>query len=203
MKASPRVSPRYVDDTEIALLGDSGTIISHQAAMAANRGVSPPIPALREAGYTIALGTDNNNNDMFAVTKVALLTEHIRRNDEHPGLLPQPEDILADAAQGGARTVQRGELLGSLEVGKKADLIVLDTQKAHLVPAGRILSAWIHNGQPSDVESVMVDGQFIMRNHKVLTMDEDSIIAEADTVGRRIWNQVLKAGPLTLPGRSR
>ena len=197
------MSLRYVDDTEIALLGDSGTIISHQAAMAANRGVSPPIPALREAGYTIALGTDNNNNDMFAVTKVALLTEHIRRNDEHPGLLPQPEDILADAAQGGARTVQRGELLGSLEVGKKTNLIVLDTQKAHLVPAGRSLSAWIHNGQPSDVESVMVDGQFIMRNHKVLTMDEDSIIAEADTVGRRIWNQVLKAGPLTLPGRSR
>ena len=68
---------------------------------------------------------------------------------------------------------------------------------------GAYLSAWIHNGQPSDVESVIVDGQFIMRNHKVLTMDEDSIIAEADTVGRRIWNQVLKAGPLTLPGRSR
>ena len=171
--------------------------------MAANRGVSPPIPALREAGYTIALGTDNNNNDMFAVTKVALLTEHIRRNDEHPGLLPQPEDILEDAAQGGARAVEQGELLGSLDVGKEAGLIVLNTQKAHLLPAGRILPAWIHNGQPSDVESVMVDGQFIMRNHKVLTMDEDSIIAEADTVGRRIWNQVLKAGSLTLPGRSR
>ena len=53
---------RYVDDAEIALLGNSGTIISHQAAMAANRGVSLPIPALREAGCTIALGTDNNNN---------------------------------------------------------------------------------------------------------------------------------------------
>ena len=135
MKASPRVSSRYVYDTEIALLGDSGTIISHQAAMAANRGGSPPIPALREAGCTIALGTDNNNNDMFAVMKVALSTEHIRRNDEHPGLLPQPEDILEDAAQ------------------------------------------------PSDVESVMVDGQFIMRNHKVLTMDEDSIIAKPTRLG--------------------
>ena len=193
---------RYVDDTEIKLLGDSATTISHQAAMASNRGVSPPIPALREAGCTIALGTDNNNNDMFAVMKVALLTERIRRNDEHPGLLPQPEDILEDAVKGGARAVHQEKLLGSLEVGKKADLIVLDTQKAHLVPAGRILSAWIHNGQPSDVESVMVDGQFIMRDHKVLTMDEDSVIAEADKVGRRIWSQVLEASPLTLPGRS-
>ena len=91
-----------------------------------------------------------------------------------PGLRPQPEDMLEDATQGGARAVRQGTRLGSLEVGKKADLIVLDTQRAHLVPAGRIVSAWIHNGQPSDIESVMVDGQFIMRNRKVLTMDEDA-----------------------------
>jgi 5-methylthioadenosine/S-adenosylhomocysteine deaminase len=194
---------RYVDDADIALLGRSGTIISHQAAMAANRGVIPPIPALRAAGCPIANGTDNNTNDMFEVMRVALLTERIRRDDANPGLRPQPEDMLEDATQGGARAVRQGKLLGSLEVGKKADLIVLDTQRAHLVPAGRIVSAWIHNGQPSDIESVMVDGQFIMRNRKVLTMDEDSIIAEADKVGRRIWNQVQAAGPITPPGRSR
>jgi 5-methylthioadenosine/S-adenosylhomocysteine deaminase len=88
-------------------------------------------------------------------------------------------------------------------VGKKADLIVLDTQRAHLVPAGRIVSAWIHNGQPSDIESVMVDGQSIMRNRRVLTMDEDRVIAEADRVGRRIWDQVRAAGPITVPGRPR
>ena len=99
--------------------------------------------------------------------------------------------------------MNQAKLLGSLEVGKKADLIVLDTLRAHLVPAGRIVSAWIHNGQPSDIESSMVDGQFIMRNRKVLTLDDDSIIAEADKVGRRIWNRVLEAGPLLLPGRPR
>ena len=135
--------------------------------------------------------------------RIALLTERISRNDANPGLQPQPEDMLEDATQGGARAVQQAKLLGSLEVGKKADLIVLDTQLAHLVPAGRIVSAWIHNGQPSDIESSMVDGQFVMRNRKVLTMDEDSIIAEANKVGRRIWNRVLEAGPVTVPGRSR
>jgi 5-methylthioadenosine/S-adenosylhomocysteine deaminase len=194
---------RYVDEAEIALLGRSGTIVTHQAAMAANRGVIPPIPALRQAGCPIANGTDNNTNDMFEVMRVALLTERIRRNDEIPGLRPQPEDVLEDATQGGARAVRQGKLLGSLEVGKKADLIVLDTRRPHLVPAGRIVSAWIHNGQPADIEAVMVDGQFIMRNRKVLTMDEDAIINEADAVGRRIWHQVLAAGPLPLPGRSR
>jgi len=194
---------RYVDDADIALLGKSGTIISHQANMAANRGVIPPIARLREAGCPIANGTDNNTNDLFGVIKVALLTERISRNDPLPGTRPQPEDVLEDATQGGARAVHQQNLLGSLEVGKKADLIVLDTLRAHLVPAGRIVSAWIHNGQPSDIESVMVDGQFIMRNRKVLTMDEDSAIAEADKVGRRIWKQVQAAGPLAVPGRPR
>jgi cytosine/adenosine deaminase-related metal-dependent hydrolase len=189
---------RYVDDADIALLGRSGTIISHQAAMAANRGVIPPIPALRAAGCPIALGTDNNTNDVFEVMRVALLTERIRRDDANPGVQPQPEDILADATQGGARAVQ-GKLLGSLEVGKKADLLVVDTLRAHLVPAGRIVSALIHSGHPSDIESVMVDGQFVMRKGKVLTMDEDSVIREADAVGRRIWSKVLEAGPLTVP----
>jgi len=193
---------RYVDDSEIALLGHSGTIISHQAAMAANRGVIPPIPALREAGCPIANGTDNNTSDMLEVMRIALVTERIRRNDPFPGVRPQPEDMLEDATNGGARAV-RQKLAGSLEIGKKADLIVLDTLRAHLVPAGRILSAWVHNGQPSDIESVMVDGQFIMRNRKILTVDEGSIIEEADRVGRRVWSRVLAAGPLTLPGRPR
>ena len=135
--------------------------------------------------------------------RIALLTERIRRDDANPGLRPQPEDVLEDATLGGARAVQHRQTLGSLEVGKKADLLVVDTRRAYLVPAGRIVSAWIHNGQPSDIESVMVDGQFIMRNRKVLTMDEDRIVAEADKVGRRIWKQVQAAGAVAVPGRSR
>ena len=190
---------RYVDEGDIALLGRTGTIVSHQAGMAANRGVIPPIPALRAAGCPIANGTDNNTNDSFEVMRIALLTERIRRDDEFPGVQPQPEDILADATQGGARAVRQSQALGVLDVGRKADLLVVDRLRAHLVPAGRFISAWIHNGQPSDIESVMVDGQFVMRNGKVLTMDEASVIAEADKVGRRIWDQVRAAGPITVP----
>jgi len=191
---------RYVDDNEISMLGKTKTAISHQASMAANRGVSPPIPALRDAGCLICLGTDNNNNDMFAVMKVAMLTERIRRNDEHPGMMPQPEDILQDAARGGALALGRDDI-GLIEVGKKADIIVLNSQQAHLVPSGRILSAWLHNGSPGDVESVMVDGEFIMRDHKILTVDEESLIAEASKVGKRIWGEVEKQNPVVPPGR--
>ena len=190
---------RYVDAADIALLGRTRTMVTHQAAMAANRGVIPPIPALRAAGCPIALGTDNNTNDLFEVMRVALLTERIKRDDANPGTQPQPEDTLADATQGGARAVRQGAQLGSLETGKKADLLVLDTRRAHLVPAMRIVSAWIHNGQPSDIESVLIDGRFVMRNRKILTVDEDAIVAEADRVGRRVWGQVLAAGAVRVP----
>jgi cytosine/adenosine deaminase-related metal-dependent hydrolase len=187
---------RYVDAGEIALLGKSRTIISHQANMAANRGVIPPIPQLREAGCPIALGTDNNTNDVFEVMRIALLTERIRRTDAFPGVRPQPEDILADATEGGSRAVNQQKTIGSLEVGKKADLFVLNTLKPYLVPAGRLVSAVIHGGHPSDIESVMVDGEFIMRDNKVLTLDEPALLREADAVGKRIWSQV---GPVSVP----
>jgi len=95
--------------------------------------------------------------------------------------------------------VQQQDLLGTLEEGKIADILIVDTQRAHLVPAGRILSALIHSGHPNDIESIMIDGQFVMRDRRILTMDEDSIIREADAVGRRIWSRVLEDGPVTVP----
>ena len=190
---------RYCDASEIAALGRSRTIITHQAAMAANRGVNPPINRLREAGCTIALGTDNNHADMLHVMKTAISLERIQRDDDFPGMLPQPEDMLADASSGGAAAVNQATSLGSLEVGKKADLLVLDTFKPHLSPSGRILSAWIHNGQPSDIESVMVDGRFVMRDHRVLTLDEDAIMEEAYRIGERVWGRILRDGPLPVP----
>ncbi|MCP5356556.1 MAG: amidohydrolase family protein [Pseudomonadales bacterium] len=190
---------RYCDATEIEALGRTRTIISHQAAMAANRGVNPPITALRAAGCTIANGTDNNNNDMLHVMKTAISLERIQRNDEIPGTLPQPEDMLADACGGGSQAVNQASAIGSLEVGKKADLLVLDRMKPHLTPSGRFLSVWIHNGQPSDIESVMVDGEFIMRDHKILTVDEAAIMEEVFRISERVWGRMLQDGPLPLP----
>ncbi len=195
---------RYMEPGDFAILGKSGAMVSHQAPMAADRGANTPIPELRAAGIPIVYGSDNNTNDIFEVMRVAMLSERLRRgNDPVPGLHPQPEDVFEDCTKTGTRAIRQEKALGSLEIGKTADLIVLDTQRAHLVPCGRILSAWIHNGQPSDIESVMVDGAFVMRSRKVLTMDEAAIIAEADKVGKRIWGQVKAAGPIPIPGRPR
>lgn len=190
---------RYCDAIEIDALANQRTIITHQAAMAANRGVNPPITALREAGCTIALGTDNNNTDMLHVMKTAISLERIQRNDEIPGTLPQPEDMLADACTGGSQAVNQAGDIGSLEVGKKADLLVLDMMKPHLIPSGRILSAWIHNGQTSDIESVMIDGRFVIRDHELLTLNEAELLEEAYRIGERVWSRILENGELPLP----
>lgn len=183
---------RYVDASEIALLGNARTIVTHQAGMAARRAVIPPIPALRAAGCPIAMGTDNNSQDMLEVMRLGLVTERIIRDD---GTQPQPEDVLQETTRGGAYALRKQGEIGSLEVGKKADLLVVDTQRPHLVPRLRIVSAWIHNGQAGDIESVMVNGTFLMRHHTVLTMDEASLVQEADTIGRRAWNQLLERYP--------
>jgi 5-methylthioadenosine/S-adenosylhomocysteine deaminase len=196
---------RYLSDEDIALLGKHHCVISHQANMAGNRGVIPPIAKLRAAGAVIANGTDNNTNDVFQVMRIALVTERISRTgDIKPGLRPQPEDMLADATMGGAAAVNQEKTIGSLTVGKKADLFVFNYMKPNMVPYGRIISAVVHCGQSSDVESTMVDGQFLMRNNKVLTMDEPALVAEADKVGRRVWKQVIeKSGPVKFPREPR
>lgn len=195
---------RYVDAADIALLAKTGTMVTHQAGMAANRGAATPMPALRAAGVGIAYGTDNNTTDMFSVLRTSMLVERIQRGDDPiPGMNPQPEDVLEDATLGSARAVRQQAVTGSLEVGKKADLLVLDTQRIHLVPAVRILSAWIHNGQPSDIETVMIDGRFVMRDRRMLTIDEPALIAEADQVSKRVWAKVQESGPIAVPGRPR
>jgi cytosine/adenosine deaminase-related metal-dependent hydrolase len=71
------------------------------------------------------------------------------------------------------------------------------------VPPGRILSAIVHSGHSSDIDSVMVDGRFLMRGNTVLTMDEAAIVREADAVGRRIWSKVKGAGPIPVPREPR
>ncbi len=75
----------------------------------------------------------------------------------------------------------------------------MDTLRPHLVPAGRILSAIIHSGHTGDIESSMVGGRFLMRDHQVLSMDAEAIVREADAVGRRVWTAVEEAGPVRVP----
>ena len=183
---------RFLAPSEISLLGTTRSNVSHQPAMAARRAVIPPIPALRHAGCTIGMGTDNNTQDMVEVMRTGLFTERIIRDD---GMNPQPEDILMMTTMGSASAIGMDDQIGSLEVGKKADLFIIDMMRSTLVPTNRIVSAFVHNGQPNDIESVIVDGEFVLKNGKFLNLDEQSIIREADAIGRNVWTRLLQKYP--------
>jgi 5-methylthioadenosine/S-adenosylhomocysteine deaminase len=183
---------RFMTPSEVARLGQCRCYVSHNAAMAARRAAAPPIQALAASGCTIAMGSDNMAEDMVEVMRAGLFMERVMRQDAQS---PQPEDVLEWAARNGARALGLGEITGSLEVGKKADLFVVDARKPHLVPALRIVSAFVHNGQGADVEAVMVDGRWIMRDRKILTLDEADIVARAEAIGQRVWRQLVEKYP--------
>ena len=183
---------RFLSPAEVALLGRSRASVSHNAAMAARRAAAPPIQALAAAGCTIAMGSDNMAHDMVEVMRTGLFMERVARQDAQQ---PQPEDVLEWATRHGAAALGLGAIAGSLEVGKKADLIVIDARRPHLVPTMRIVSGFVHNGQAADVASVMVDGRWLMRDGRVLTIDEGDVVARAEEIGQRVWRQLVERYP--------
>ena len=90
--------------------------------------------------------------------------------------------------------------VGSLEPGQKADLFMINLRRAHLVPSLRVVSAFVHNGQPADIEDVMVDGQWLMREGKVLTISEGDLIRQAEQIGHDVWQRLVQQFPsISLP----
>ena len=183
---------RFIHPLEIELLGQSRAFVSYNAAIAARRGFAAPIQALEAAGCTMAMGSDNMAEDMVEVMRTGLFLERVARQD---GQSPQPEDVLEWATRNGAHALSLGERAGSLEVGKQADLVVVNCRRANLVPTLRIVSAFVHNGQARDVESVMVAGQWLMRDGRVLTIDEDDIVTRAEEIGHRAWGDLVVRYP--------
>ncbi len=183
---------RYVNSSETALLGQAGVGVSNNAAIAARRGAAAPVKELQAAGCRIGMGSDNMAEDMVEVMRAGLFLERVRRNDQ---MDPQPEDVLEWATQGGANILGLGSDTGSLEAGKKADLFLIDMMRPHLVPTLRIVSSFVHNGQPADVTSVMVDGEWVMRDGKALTIDEPDIVRRAEEIGHSVWNRVVSRYP--------
>ncbi len=176
---------RCMEAREEKILGDARAIVAFNAAIAARRGLSPRIEPLESQGCTITMGSDNMAEDMVEVMRTGLFMERIRRAD---GRQPTPEQALRWASRNGYRAFGMPDG-GWLAPGNKADLVVVDTRRAHLVPMLRAVSNFVHNGQARDVQSVMVDGHWLMRDGTVLTMDEPAILAEAQRVANAAWSR--------------
>jgi cytosine/adenosine deaminase-related metal-dependent hydrolase len=137
------------------------------------------------------LGTDEFAQDMVEVMRLSLLLERVRRGDSQA---PMPRDAWTWASRNGYRSIGMDDA-GSIAVGNRADLMMINTRKAHLIPTLRIASAFVHQGQASDVESVMVDGRWIMKDHRILNLDEDALLEKAERLGRIAWRRSLTNSP--------
>jgi 5-methylthioadenosine/S-adenosylhomocysteine deaminase len=182
---------RCMTAAEERTLGAAGAAVAFNSAIAARRGLSPRADELERAGCLVTLGTDNMAEDMVEVMRTALFMERVRRQD---GRRPAPEDVLRWATRNGYRALGVADG-GWLAPGNRADLIVVDLRRPHLTPALRVVSDFVHNGQASDVESVMVDGRWIMRDRRVLTLDEGAIVDGAERVARAAWTRLFAERP--------
>jgi 5-methylthioadenosine/S-adenosylhomocysteine deaminase len=182
---------RCMTTDEEATLGAARAAVAVNPAIAARRGLAARVDYLERAGCLITLGTDNMAEDMVEVVRTALFMERVRRGD---GRRPTPEEALTWATRNGYRALGVPDG-GWLAPGNRADLIVVDFRRPHLTPALRPVSCFVHQGQAGDVEAVMVDGRWIMRDRRVLTLDEPAIVAEADRVARAAWARLFAERP--------
>jgi 5-methylthioadenosine/S-adenosylhomocysteine deaminase len=182
---------RCMTGDEERILGASGAVVAVNPAIAARRGLAARIDELERAGCLVTLGTDNMAEDMVEVVRTAMFMERVRRQD---GRHPTPEDALVWATRNGYRALGIPDG-GWLAPGNRADLILVDLRKPHLTPALRVVSCFVHQGLASDVEAVMVDGRWIMRDGRVLTIDEPELVAEADRIARAAWRRLFERRP--------
>jgi len=136
---------------------------------------------LTDLGVNVGLGTDgpasNNTLDMFETVKIATLLQKLVYLN--PKILPVYE-VLRMATLNGAEALRLGKSIGSLEVGKKADVILVDLSKPHLRPLHNVGASVVYSAHGSDVDTVIVDGKIVMENRLVKTLDEQAIMEKAE-----------------------
>ena len=171
----------WINDDEIALLDRRGVGVSNnpESNMKLASGTAP-VMKYRKAGVNVGIGTDgaasNNDLDMFEAMRQTAFQQKLVSMD--PTAISAAE-ALEMATLGGARALGRGQHLGSLEPGKLADLIIVGMSKARQQPLFEPMSQIVYASRGDDVETTIVNGKVLMRDRKVLTMDEAAVLRDA------------------------
>ena len=150
-----------------------------------------PIPKLIEKGVCVAIGTDgcasNNNLDMFLEIDTAAKLHKVSTGD--PTVM-DAKTVLKMCTIDSARSLGLSDSIGSLEPGKKADLIVIDTQKPHLTPMYQPESHLVYAARGSDVDSVIINGKIVMENRKLNFMDIEAIMKNVRDIAETIRTKI-------------
>ena len=143
---------------------------------------------LLEGGVNIALGTDDiacsNTLDMFESMKSCAYSQKVLYKQ---ATAISARKVLELATIKGAKALGLQKDVGTIEIGKKADLIIIDLNKPHLAPLHNVYSALVYSANGSDVDTVIIDGNVVMENRKILTVDEGEIVEKARLSARRIF----------------
>jgi cytosine/adenosine deaminase-related metal-dependent hydrolase len=172
------------NEDEIALLARDKTAVTHCPGSNAKLGSGiAPVVQMRRAGVLVGLGADgapcNNRLDVFAEMRLAALLQKLRH-----GAVALPARALVEMATiDGARCLNWEKEIGSLEIGKKADLVAIDIDTPHAYPPniGDIYAQFVYAARSSDVRLTMIDGRICFENGYVMKMDVDATIAQANT----------------------
>lgn len=178
----------WITKEEVRAIAAAGASVAHcpVSNLKLATGGYAPLPELLAAKATVALGTDgpasNNTLDMFETMKFAALIHKHHRWD--PTVIPA-QQALDMATRGGAAALGRSDL-GSLEPGKLADVVVLDTRAPRMQPLHDPVSQVVYAARGSDVESVVVHGKLLLRERRALTLDADRVVARAAEAARTL-----------------
>ena len=177
----------HVDGTEIELLTRHGVTVVHcpKSNMKLADGVMD-WPALQAAGVEVALGNDgcasNDLLDMWEEMRAAALLASVTADD--PAVLT-PADVFRAATEGGARACRVDS--GTLDLDRLADIAIVDLSAPHLRPLHDILQTLIYCARAGDVRDTIIDGQVVMRQRQIVTVDEAALVEEADAVGQELY----------------
>lgn len=175
-------------DVEIPILAERkvGVIHNPTSNMKIASGISP-VAEMLQAGVRVGLGTDgaasNNDLDMWEEMRLAALLQKVDRMD--PTVM-SASTVLTMATNGGALAVGLGDTIGSIEVGKRADVIQVAFDDVHHVPTYDVISHLVYVTDEQDVASVVVDGKVLMKEHEMLTIDTKRVRTEANALAAKI-----------------
>ncbi len=179
----------WLNDHELDLIQETGAIVVHcpVSNMYLASGAAR-ISEMQARGINIALATDgpgsNNNQDMLEVLKTtALLAKHSTQD----AMALLPDAVLHFATRGGAQAFGQADTLGSLEVGKKADLAIIDLNSPFAMPVHHPASALVYNLGPAAIDTVIIDGKVVMENRQITVIDEEQVLEEARKACSRLF----------------
>ena len=196
-----------MNDRDFELFKQYDIKVSHNPVsnMILASGVAP-IPEMQKQGLTISLATDgsasNDTQDMMEVIKTsALIHKCVRRDPE----VMSASEVLEMASVNGARTIGREEDLGAIEAGKKADFWLMNPMTSRCVPVADPVAALVYHSSEQNVETTVVDGKVILKEGKIMTLDEEAALVRLQEVAYKLrervglgntqWNQKIKVGP--------